>query len=92
MDNQNNNNYYPSGTSGCAVASMILGIIALCLSCCFYYVSLPCAVLGVILGAVGIKSRKGGRGMGIAGLVCSIISLVPAILVIAFGTSLMEMI
>ncbi len=74
--------------SGCSVTAMILGIVALLFSCCFYYVSIPCAIIGCILAAVGIKSGKGGKGMGIAGLVMSIISLVPSIIVIATGAAL----
>lgn len=91
MDNQMNYNNGPRPTSGAAIASMILGIIALLSSCCFYYISIPCAVIGVILAAVGIKSGKGGKGMAIAGLVCSIISLVPAVMVVATGAALLEM-
>ncbi|MBQ9808714.1 MAG: hypothetical protein IJM55_07580 [Ruminococcus sp.] len=65
----------PKPTSGCCIASLILGIIAILSSCCFYFVSIPCAVLGIILAAVGIKSGKGGKGMGIAGLILCIISI-----------------
>lgn len=90
MENQNNNQTSTS-VSGCAIASMVLGIIALCLSCCFYYLSIPLSIIGVILGGVSIAGKKGGKGMGIAGLVCSIISLVPAIIVIAIGASIMDM-
>ncbi len=61
-------------SSGLAIASMVLGIVALCLSCCFYYVSIPCAVVGLILAAVSLKGNKGGKGMAIAGLVTSIVS------------------
>lgn len=93
MDNQinyNPNNQSKPPVSGACIASMILGIVALLLSCCLYYVSIPCAILGIILAAVGMKSGKGGKGMGIAGLVCSIVSLVPAIIVIVTGAALTE--
>lgn len=76
-------------SSGLAIASMVLGIVALCLSCCFYYVSLPCAVVGVILAAVSLKGDNGGKGMAITGLVTSIVSLVPAIITIVLGSSLL---
>lgn len=91
MENQNTYNNAPAPTSGCAIASMVLGIIALLSSCCFYYFSIPCAILGVILAGVSLAGRKSGKGMAIAGLVCSIISLVPAVIVIAAGTTLLEM-
>ncbi len=84
----------PKKSMGLSVASMVLGIIAIVMSCCFYYVSLPCAVLGVIFGAVALsKVSKGtgdGKGMAIAGLVLSIISIVPAIIMIILGGSLMS--
>lgn len=100
MENQMPYNMPPNGymqpqppnkpVSGCSITAMILGIVAILTSCCFYYISIPCAIIGVILAAVGIKSGKGGKGMGIAGLVLSIISLVPALIVIATGAAIME--
>jgi hypothetical protein len=100
MNNQMPYNMPPNGymsqqpqnnpVSGCSITAMILGIVAILTSCCFYYISIPCAIIGVILAAVGMKSGKGGKGMAIAGLVLSIISLVPAIIVIATGAALTE--
>lgn len=75
---------------GLAVASMVLGICSIVLSCCFYYVSIPCAIIGVILGAVSLKGNKGGKGMAIAGLVTSIISIVPVIIGIVMGSAIMS--
>lgn len=77
-----------NGGTGLAIASMVLGIVALVLSCCLYFISIPCAVIGVILAAVSIKGQRDGKGMAIAGMVCSIISLVPAIIVIVTGSAL----
>lgn len=82
----------PKKSSGLAIASMVLGIVAICLSCCYYYVSLPCAVIGLILGGVALSKVKAGtgegKGMAITGLVLSIISIIPAIVVIYIGGSL----
>ena len=85
MDNNFNQNGMSSnaGGSGCGIASMVLGIVALCLGCCFWYISLPLAIVGVILGFVGIK--RPGKGMAIAGIVCSIIALAPITLGIILG-------
>lgn len=66
-----------NGGSGLAIASMVLGIVALVMACCFWFISGPCAVVGVILGAVSLAGQKPGKGMAIAGVVCSIVSLVP---------------
>ena len=62
---------------GLGIASMVLGILSLVLFC-FLYVSIPCALIGVALGGVGLKKAKdvgAKNGMAVAGLVCSIIAL-----------------
>jgi hypothetical protein len=79
-----------NGGSGLAIASMVLGIVALVFSCCFVYLSIPCAIIGLILGAVSISGKKGGKGMAIAGVVCSIVSLIPSVIVILTGAALMS--
>ncbi len=90
MDNQNYNAGEKRPGSGLAVASMILGIIALCLGVCWYYISIPAAVLSIIFAAVTLGGHRGGKGMAIAGLVCSIVSLVPAIIIISTGAALLS--
>ncbi len=89
--NYNYMNYYqqPHESAGFGIASMVLGILALCFSCCIYYISLPCAIIGFILGAVGLK-RQAGRGMAIAGLVCSLVSFIPVIIIISTGASIIS--
>lgn len=79
-----------NGGAGMSIASMVLGIVALVLSCCIYYISIPCAIVGIILAAISLKGQKDGKGMAIAGLVCSIISLVPAVIVIVSGAALLS--
>ncbi len=66
--------------NGMAIGSMICGIISLLLSCCFWYVALPVAIAGIVLGILVIKNKKGGKGMAIAGLVLSGITVIIAIL------------
>lgn len=63
-----------SGSKGLAIASMVCGIVSLCLFC-LWYISLPCAIVGLVLGIVSMKKKAGGRGMATAGVVTSIISL-----------------
>ena len=79
-----------NGGAGIGIASMVLGIVSLVLGCCFPYISIPCALIGVILAAVSLGGHKDGRGMAIAGLVCSIISLIPAVIVIIGGASMLS--
>lgn len=74
---------------GFAVTSMVCGILSLVLSCCIPYVPFVLALVGVVLGGVSLHGHRGGKGMAIAGLVTSIISLVPAVFVIIAGASIM---
>ena len=75
VDNQ------PEGGKGMAVASMVLGIVSIVMLCCSQYISLPCAIIGLILGII-YKKNNGKNGMATAGVVCSIVSLVISILAI----------
>ena len=72
---------YPpqSSTPGLSIAGMICGILSL-LTCCFYYIGLPLAVLGLIFSIIGMKRTANGKGMAVAGIVTSAITL--AIIVI----------
>lgn len=76
---------------GLAVASMVLGIVSLLLGCCFWYITLPAALIGVVLAAISLAKHHGGKGMAITGLVTSIISLVPAVIIMITGSSLMAL-
>lgn len=58
---------------GFCIAAMVLGIIALVLFF-IWYISIPCAILAIIFGILGIKTVH--RGMAIAGLVTGIVGLV----------------
>lgn len=66
---------------GFCIASMVLGIIALVLFW-MWYIAIPCAILAIIFGALGVKSQ--GKGMAIAGLVTGSIGLVVSIAIITF--------
>ena len=58
---------------GLGIASMVLGILAL-VTCCCWYISGPLSAISLILGIIGIKSDN-GKGMAIAGVVCSGVAL-----------------
>jgi cytochrome b subunit of formate dehydrogenase len=68
-----------AGGKGLAVASMVLGIVAVVIFC-FFYVSLPIAITGVILGIISLAKRKNGKGMAVAGVVLNSAAIVLAIL------------
>jgi len=71
---------------------MILGLVALVIFCVFY-ISLPCAIVGLILSILGKKKSKvtgTGGGMAMAGMILSIVALGLAILIFAvWGTAFM---
>lgn len=65
-----------------AIASLILGIIGL-LSSCFLIGAIP-AIISIVLGVISIKKGQ-GKGMAIAGIVLSAISLVIILFMFAFA-------
>ena len=66
---------------GYCIAALVLGIIALIFSCVFY-LSLPCAILAIVFGIIGIKSKE--KGMAVAGLITGAIGLLISISIIIF--------
>lgn len=63
--------------AGFSIAGMVLGIISLL---CCGYIGAICAIVGLILSGLALKNQAAGRGMAIAGLVCSIVGLATAII------------
>lgn len=78
----------PQPSAGLGIASMVTGILSLVLSCCVPYVPFILALLAVIFGGVSLGKKMGGKGMAIAGLVCGIISLAPAVIVLIMGSAI----
>lgn len=74
---------------GLAVASMVLGICALVLACCVPYIPIVLALLAVILGGISLAKKMGGTGMAVAGLVCGILGLIPAIIIVVSGAAIL---
>ncbi len=75
--------YTAQGSNGLAVASMIVGIVSLVM--CAFFVP---AVVGLVLGIVALnqaKNGRSGRGMAIAGVVTSAVSLLLAAGFLALG-------
>lgn len=60
--------------NGLQIASLVLGIISICLICCYGAPSIILGLIGLILAIKG--NKEGKHGIGVAGLVCSIIGLV----------------
>lgn len=64
---------------GFSIAALVLGIVAIVL-CCVWYISIPCAILAIVFGAIGLKSSK--RGMSISGIVTGISGMIISICII----------
>ena len=70
-----------TGGTGLAIASMVLGIVSIVLTCLFIGI-LP-GIVGLILGIISIAKDKPGKGMAVAGIVTSAIGIVLFFLVFA---------
>ncbi len=66
---------------GFCIASLVLGIVTL-IFFCIWYISIPCGILAIIFGILGIKSVN--KGMAIAGLITGSIGLVVSTLILIF--------
>ena len=64
---------------GFCIASLVLGIVALVFFC-LWYISIPCGILAIIFGILGIKTIN--KGMAIAGLITGSIGLVISTLIL----------
>ena len=90
------NPYYkpaPEG-KGQAITGMVLGICSIVLLSTGY-IGFICGILGIIFSVIGKKKctavfYRTGRGMAIAGLVCSIVGLVLSTLYILLIAALFE--
>lgn len=75
--------------NGLGIASMVLGIVALLttlIACCLPFGYLLAAVLGllsIIFGIIAIVKKR-GKGMGVAGIICSVVGLLFAIVYFIF--------
>ena len=76
----------PKKLIGLSIASMILGILSI-VCCSFWYISGLFALVGLVLGVISMVKKCSGKGMAIAGIICSVlgmlISIVMIIIVIA---------
>lgn len=70
-----------------AIASLILGVISICGSFCGGLCCTPFALLGLVLGILGMKSEK-NKTMAIMGVVLSGLSIVLIIVSLVTGTLL----
>ena len=62
---------------GQSIASLVLGICSF-IAWIFPLFGYPVTIVGIVMGALGMK--KGGKGMAIAGIVCSFIGFILTLL------------
>ena len=77
-----------ASTNGMAITGMVMGILSIL--CTYPCCGAPFNILGIIFSLVALSQLKknpgqGGRGMAIAGLICSILSLLIMILLLVLG-------
>ncbi len=81
-----------NGKVALAVTSMILGILSILCCCLLYGFSAILAIAGLILGIISLKKKCAGKGMAIAGIICSAVGIVLAIVwIIMLIASVAEM-
>ena len=74
-------------SKGFSIASMVLGILSVVFFC-LWYLSIPCSILAIIFGVIGMK--KGGKGMATAGLVLGIIAIAIVAILLITGVSIIS--
>lgn len=67
---------------GFGIASLVLGILALVLF--FTFLNIPLAILAIVFGVIHISRRSGSAGLGIAGIVTSVFSVLLTIAMVLF--------
>lgn len=100
MDGQNfqNNSYEqpgyqqpsspePQKTDTLAIVSLILGIAAIVLGCCITYLGIALGIGGIVCSVMSKKKQK--SGLATAGMVCSIIGIVFAVIWIVGSVAIM---
>lgn len=69
------NSVSPQSGKGLSLASLITGIVGLLFFLFLTPVTILCGITGSVLGAISLGAHKEGKGMAIAGLACSLFSL-----------------
>ncbi|MCL2665506.1 MAG: zinc-ribbon domain-containing protein [Defluviitaleaceae bacterium] len=73
--------YYPPAPerNGKSVAALVLGIIST-VTCCLGCVSLPCGIVGLVLGVLGFKENTGSnKTLAVVGIVLCGLALLAAV-------------
>ena len=63
------------------IVSLVCGIVSLPLICCTY-IGLIVAVTSIVFGILSIKKGENAKGMAIAGIICSAVSIVVIVILL----------
>jgi predicted Zn finger-like uncharacterized protein len=88
-DDDDEDDYRPSrrrggGDNSLAIASLILGIVAVFPGCCCGLISIPCSLGAIATGAMGMKNEE-GKVMSIIGIVLGVLMLVLTVVAISLN-------
>lgn len=67
-----NPNQMQEKVNGLNIAALVLGIVSIVLWC-VWFISIPCSILALIFGIIGIKKK--GKGLALAGIITGAISM-----------------
>ncbi|MDD6658422.1 MAG: FHA domain-containing protein [Lachnospiraceae bacterium] len=74
------------GSKAFSITSMVLGIVGSALIFLMDFIpviiSIICGIVGVVFGAYALYSKRNGKGMAIAGFVCSIVAIAVPLLIL----------
>lgn len=77
------------GGSALAIAGFVLSLLSVPLGCLCGFFSLPLSVLGLIFSAIAASSKDSSmRGLAVAGVVISLVSIVISVVVVILGVAL----
>ena len=62
-------------SNGYSIASLVLGIVAISISCLAFYISIPCAIAAIIFGKIAIKNKMKDRKLARWGVNLGIIAI-----------------
>lgn len=86
MGNPYPQNQPPQEGQGMAIAGMVLGIISL-VCCCSGYIALVIGIVGFVLSLIVLLQKKPGKGMAIAGIICSAVAVISIVVLMMIGRS-----
>ena len=87
MDGQNFNEVSTNNEGGnnktLAIVSLVLGILAIVIGCCFTWLGIILGIAAIVCGV--LANKQGKTGLATAGIICGAVGLVFAIIWLILG-------